>query len=339
MGTPLEQPDPIQVGSALIESQKEHAMNREQITVVVAALTMFAPLALAQKDLARSASERGRALLAEKRYDEAIAAFQAAVDIWNEKGKFDSWSNYELAKALTAAGRKEQALESYRNAVRWDAIEGELHINQAPIQIALDYAILLAECGREHEAKALYYFGLRRFNEQADPGTENYDPQQSSGRAEPFPFLIVFDPDPTMTFSQYTPERLIAAATAIRIPTSMTIHSDMMKQLRQNIPDWIFPAMCLVWSEPVVVGHYEPVIARFNEAASLATTNETRNWVSMYQDVFDTSDMMDPQAKWLDVANRMAAIGATRRKASVVLKQAQEDLKKVHEKIAIERDL
>lgn len=276
---------------------------------------------------------RAYVLMSEKKYDETIALFRGVVRLWNETGRFSTRNYYDLAQALTAANRIEEALDAYRHGVIYEPAKGELWINASQTSYAMDYAILLAKCERADEAKAVYYYGLRRFNEQTHPGGKDYE--AIGGHQEPFPFLVVFDQDPSMTVWQYTPERLTAAALLIKLAglgPQATPHA--MKQVRDTAPDWINPAMYMVWQG--VVDRKEA--DRFAEAASLARTPEEREWVSAYRDVFESDDWQVQLERWTEVANKMAAIGAARRKASVVPEQARQNLKNIHHKTAVTRD-
>lgn len=304
-------------------------------------LTLFAAFGAAQVPerqdklaLADAAAARGRVLLREKKYDDAIAAFREALEIKTKIYGFDSPSHYELAMALTAAGRITEALETFRQGVCWDSTKDELWMSSISIGYAMDYAILLAELGKKTEAKAMYYYGMRRFNEHSDPNRKGFEPTPG-GYLEPIPFLVVFDPDPTMVWWDYEAEKLIVAATALKAKGQKLGGIEQLKGVREKAPDWLVPAMDLVWQHFIDGAEAD----RFAEAASLAKTPEERQWVAAYREVFTTDDWNVQRDRWQEVANKMAAIGAARRKASVVLEQARQNLKYVHHKIAIERDL
>lgn len=294
------------------------------IGVTLAVLTS----ALAQEgdqaiyDSARAASNRGTQLLRENRRDEAIAAFREAVRISGGLSYFTSEFNDALARALTAVGRTEEALDAYRQAVRWDAAKEELDITYAPVQIAMDYAILLAQAGRDEDAKALYYYGLRIFNAGS----------HANGRAEPFPFLVVFDPDADMVHWRYSTDNIVAAA--LVLAPRPYLPRDPLRTARTMKPDWIIPAIYSVWQD--FVDHQER--ERLAAAIRLARTQEEREWAALYQPVLELTDWQEQLHMFEQVADRLAAIGLERRKNSVVLRRAKENLRNIHHRIAVTRD-
>lgn len=264
-----------------------------------------------------AAIARGGALYRQQRHDEMIAAYGEAAALSEQLSYFTSDYHHRFARVLTRAGRRDEALEAYRKAVRWDAEQGEL---DSHIEIAMEYAILLARAGREEDAKAMYYYGLRIFNRL--PG----------GTLEPFPFLVVFDPDPVMQYWPYSVENLTAAATVLTADLSGPYRP--YEKVRQMKPDWILPAIYNVWQP--LVDHQER--ERLAAATRLARTQEEREWAALYQPVLELTDWQEQQAKFYEVADRLAAVGAERRKNSVVLRRAKENLRNIHDRIAVTRD-
>lgn len=265
-----------------------------------------------------AAIARGDALYRQQRHDEMIAAYGEAAALSEQLSYFTSDYHHRFARVLTRAGRRDEALEAYRKAVRWDAEQGEL---DSHIEIAMEYAILLAQAGREEDAKAMYYYGLRIISSGSLP----------NGRGEPFPFLVVFDPDPVMQYWPYSVENLTAAA--LVLTRSKGFREPLERALRMK-PDWIVPAMYNVWQD--FVDHQER--ERLAAAMRLARTQEEREWAALYQPVLELTDSMEQLDMFEQVADRLAAIGLERRKNSVVLRRAKENLRNIHHRIAVTRD-
>ncbi|MEW5884137.1 MAG: tetratricopeptide repeat protein [Armatimonadota bacterium] len=268
-----------------------------------------------------AAIARGDALWREQRYDEAITAIREAAAISERLSYFTSRYHHHLARVLVRTNRNDEALEAYRKAVRWDAEQGELDTTTFPLQIAMEYAILLAQAGREEDAKAMYYYGLRTISSGSLPNR----------RGEPFPFLVVFDPDPVMQSWPYSVENLTAAA--LVLTRSKGFREPLERALRMK-PDWIVPAMYNVWQD--FVDHQER--ERLAAAMRLARTQEEREWAALYQPVLELTDSMEQLDMFEQVADRLAAIGLERRKNSVVLRRAKENLRNIHHRIAVTRD-
>ncbi|MEW5884139.1 MAG: tetratricopeptide repeat protein [Armatimonadota bacterium] len=267
---------------------------------------------------AEAASNRAAMLLSMERYDEAIAEYRDAVQISEGLSYFTSRYNYFLAKALTSAGRRQEALGAYRRAVRWDPAKEDLDITYPTVVTAMEYAILLAQAGREEDAKALYYYALRHFN------------IRGKGTAEPFPFLVVFAQEPGMVHWAYSADNLVAAATGF---TSFGgPPHELWKTAQRMKPDWIIPSMYLVWQWD------DQQLEQLAAAMQLARTREEREWAALYQPVFELTDRTEQYDKFFEIADRLAAIGAERRKNSVVLRRAKESLRNIHHRIAVTRD-
>lgn len=270
---------------------------------------------------ADAAAARADVLWRAQRHDEAIAALREAATISERLSYFTSDYYLRFAKVLVRTGRKDEALEAYRKAVRWDAEQGELDITEAPVRTAVEYAVLLAEAERQEDAKAMYYYALRFFNSGPLP----------NGRGEPFPFLVVFDPDPVMQSWPYSVENITAAA--LVLTRSKGFREPLERALRMK-PDWIVPAMYNVWQD--FVDHQER--ERLAAAMRLARTQEEREWAALYQPMLELTDWQEQLHMFEQVADRLAAIGAERRKNSVVLRRAKENLRNIHHRIAVTRD-
>jgi tetratricopeptide (TPR) repeat protein len=272
------------------------------------------PELLEKSKRAGEAEHRGRAFLEQKKYDEAIAAFREAIAIEATIPGFESSGNYELAKALVLAGRPEEALAAYKNAIEYREDWHELHINGPPFPyVQLDYAILLAKSGKVEEAKMIYYSVLRNYR-----GNRN---------SEPFPLLVVFDYDPTMVVWEYSPERFIAAAMMARATLSQNEAVSMAERVAIMEPNWVVPVVYLASrgkrSENLRI------------AQALAANDEEKAWVRMYTDAIALGgDVSEVNQRVRDVAASLAAIGVARRKASPVLQQAKLDLEQNWQKVA-----
>jgi tetratricopeptide (TPR) repeat protein len=292
--------------------------------VLCAALPIFGQAQGSDQEIreqAEAAVARADELWREQRHDEAIAALREAATVSERLSYFTSAYYLRLAKVLVRTGRRDEALEAYRKAVRWDAEKGEIDITETQVQTAMEYAMLLAQAGREEDAKAMYYYALRILNQSSLP----------SGRAEPFPFLVVFDPDPAMQYWQYSVESLTAAASVL---TRSKGFEEPLTRAQRMKPDWIVPAMYGVWHDFVDGRELERLAA----AVRLARTQEEREWAALYLPVLELTDWQEQQALFYEIANRLAAIGAARRKASVVLQRAKENLRNIHHRIAVTRD-
>lgn len=266
------------------------------------------------------AKDRGRALLEKNKIEEAIREFREAIAIEKEierrYGDFNSVGHYELAKALTLAKRNEEALAAYKQAFRWSPKRQDLEHNGPPlIHLAMDYALLLHRCGKVEEAKAIYYFFLCRG-------------WSDDGHHEPFPFLVVFDPDPTMMVWDYTPERFLAAVTMARAPYMNAERFSYAETARQMEPSWIVPAVYLWPWDSKTRGK-----AGYDLAVNLARTDEEKEWMRMYLPVFSAGED-DWKLLRKGIARQLTQIGVAKLNATPVLQQAKVDLAKNYHKVA-----
>jgi tetratricopeptide (TPR) repeat protein len=288
------------------------------------------PEELAKMERAGAALSRGRALMKENNVEEAISAFREAIAVHNTMRGFYSSGNYELAKALVLAGRPEEALAAYKNAINYREDWKDLHVNGPPaVRLAMDYAILLAKRGKDDEAKAMYYYGLRA-GYNSGPDVQGY--------IEPFPFMVVFDEDPSMTVWGYTPERLIAAATMARLATDgdrltgdgALETTKKVKLVEASSPDWAFPSVYRFRNMTYREGR-----EFLDLAFGLAANDDERAWINKYYEALASSQGASDMAQRLrDTERELAAIGHARRRASPVLQQAKLDLEQNWQKVA-----
>lgn len=203
-----------------------------------------------------------------------------------------------LGKALDDLGQPIEALAAFKDSLRYDARTGDLD-TFGPYGIhTMDYAILLARQGRLQDAKAVYYYVLRHLSERGE------------AEFEPIPFLVVFDPDPTMTVRELTPEKLIAAATMVRAMWE-TAPKKTAERAHELEPTWLFPVMFLA---KLTSDRRDERLAL---ARNLARTDEEREWVRTF-----------------DLRATRNEIGRRRRVASPVLQRAKRDLATTHTRIA-----
>lgn len=267
----------------------------------------------AKYDRRGAALDRGRALLQRNEIEAAIAAFRECIQIENTIPGPTSSGSYELAKALVLAKRPKEALEAYKHAFWWSAKKQDLATNGPPMmKLGTDYAILLAQCGMEEEAKAMYYWAMRQF--------------RGDSSKEPIPYLVVFDPDPTMTVWEFSREKLISALMMLRAVFSENEARDRAQEVLKREPSWIVPVMFLASLDR----------SQYDLAYNLATTAEEKEWVRRYDAAFAASKYEQNEVR-KRIAQGLADIGAQRRKNSSVLAQAKLDIAKMRTKLA--RDL
>jgi tetratricopeptide (TPR) repeat protein len=188
---------------------------------------------LAKGDKVSRLIDRGEGLLAIGKAGEAVDVMLQAVALENTIGDgFRSSANYALARALTQAGRDEEALKAYRSSVEWSEKAGDLEVNGPLLEpLAMDYAALLAKCGHDAEAKEIYYFGLRNLNPYGER------------RFEPIPFIVVFDPDPNGVYWEYSRTKLEAAALMAKAGQMQNHDEATAEKARKLAPDWFYPVL------------------------------------------------------------------------------------------------
>lgn len=261
---------------------------------------------VAKQRKANAATKQGDEALAAGRTDDAIAAFREVVKIEGTYGHFVSSGNYDLAKALTLAGRTDEALAAYRRAFKWDPARKDLKVNGPPVvDLAMDYAILLAKSGKADEAKSIYYYGLR----------SGFNPYGESTQ-EPFPFLVVFDPEdvPNATVWDYSADSLIAAATMAKAPTAAQTRP-LVQEVRRMEPGWVLPVVYL--ARMLTEGSKKEAL--LSEAEGLARTDAERGWIKAYR-----------------AGENLAKIGLSMRKASSAIANSKLDLQRTHDKVGID---
>ena len=286
---------------------------------------------LALHDKANGAIHRGREFLKENKLEEAIAAFREAILIHREAnrrfGGFTGSGYYELAKALTMADRPQEALVAYKSAFQWDPKRKDFVLGGPASRFLMDYAILLAKNGREEDAKLVYHFYLSRHHNL-----------YAGGYIEPFPFIVVFDEDPSMTVWEYTPERLIAAATMARLAADgdrltgdgALETTKKVKLVEATSPDWAFPSVYRFRNMTYPEGR-----EFLDFAFGLAANDDERAWINKYYEALGSSQGASDMAQRLrDTERELAAIGHARRRASPVLQQAKLDLEQNWRKVA-----
>lgn len=247
---------------------------------------------------------------------EGIVALQEAVlarrAFERTYGGFSSGVCYELAQALLRANRVTEALAAFKDAFRWDPEKRDITSNGPPfIDLSMDYSIELAKAGRLGDAKAVYYWALRHMT-------------FSNGHTERFPFLVVFDADPTMVVWDLTAEKLITAAMMLRHRDGEKTNIDI---IRDRDPGWLIPHL-FVWPwDNSTRGR-----ATFDRALELASNAEEREWLHMYDPVFTAGQDWDQVRRRISV--QLSEIGVERRKNSAVLRQAKEQMATLHQRLA-----
>ena len=263
------------------------------------------PDLLAKANKQSEAMEAGRGFAAQSRYEEAIKCFREAIKIEGTMGDRISTGSYGLAQALTSLGRLDDALLAYKQAIWWDPIRKDLDTNGVNVVLfSMDYAILLAKCGKVAESKAIYYYGVRRFNW---PG---------SIYMEPVPFTIVFESDSKMTTWQFSVQKLEAAATMAKAPYMQYEKSLTLARVRKLEPTWYLPVVL----QASLLGSTArlPFLA---EAERLATSEAEKAQIR----AFRMGEMKGDE-------------GLLLRKVSPVLIQAKLEMAKYHGKVACEKE-
>jgi tetratricopeptide (TPR) repeat protein len=172
--------------------------------------------------------ERGDSFLFAKDFESAVLEYRKAMEIEATLPGGASSGAYQLAKAFAIMGNHKSALDAFAVAVKFDHRRKDWAVRgPSTIQVAMDFAICAAQVGDVKKAKEMYYFGLRNFNTQLDPSVE------------PIPFIVVFDPDPTMECWEYSKESLIAAAKMVKAVYTDT--AVLIAEVHALKPDWLLP--------------------------------------------------------------------------------------------------
>lgn len=181
-------------------------------------------------------------LIRANRAEEAIPIFEQAREIERTKQLFSADASFEMGRNYIRMGRDALALDAYKQCMFWDSQKHDVFVGVGYWPFAMEYAILLARNGKEEEAKAMYYEGLRQFNAGAS----------GDRLLEPAPFLVVFDSEAEGVCWDYTPQRLEAAALMLEVLTGnwmdratriVTKTDDTIRRIRLLAPDWFYPVL------------------------------------------------------------------------------------------------
>ncbi|MCG9895244.1 MAG: hypothetical protein MH204_07200 [Fimbriimonadaceae bacterium] len=205
------------------------------------------------------------ALFAEGKLEEAIAKYRLLLSMMPGPGQrmpeAGSGASARLAKLLELADRPHEALAAYAGAIYWDAREHDWRGWSVDVTVP-DYAILAAKLGHEELAKEMYYLALRNFN----TGGSRFQ--------EPVPYIVVFDPDPTMDVWTYSTNGLIAAATMLKVNGS-TEGCEHLAEVKRLAPQWIVPRLYEFNFD--VPGR--EIVGRRQELLPFARNERERQWV------------------------------------------------------------
>lgn len=164
-----------------------------------------------------------------------------------------------ITNAYWALGLREESLQAHKNSTLWtgSTISGmrELHIK---------YAQRLLDCGRDNDAKLIYYFLLEQFANDAEPRP---------------PITVVFDEGHGGDFWQYTQNRMRS------VLESMAGHG---KPANALFPEWYYPHLLIAeQSDP------EDRITILQMSRDQCRTDQERTWVDHMTGVFGASDFND----------------------------------------------
>ncbi|MCC7435223.1 MAG: hypothetical protein IT363_11100 [Methanoregulaceae archaeon] len=247
--------------------------------------------------------------------DEGITALRDALVLSEAFDKrynsFSPKAASELAKALVRAEKDDEALVAFRKAFRWSPERSDLITGVVSQEDTANYALLLLKAGKVEEAKAMYYYVMRYW------GDNGY---------QYFPYLIVFEPDPTMTVWESTPDKLLSAILMLRAIHSRdhAVRKDRIEEARKRDPSWILP---------VFYANESFDTKWFTQVAGMASDQHEKEWIFIYQQAFALSGVEQRNAI-RDVWLKLGKIAAERRKNSEVLKQAKLDMARLHPKLA-----
>lgn len=222
------------------------------------------PAVLAKLDQAAVLQREAYRHLEKKEWTLCVSKSEQAFALLENVG-FPAYSeNYwYLAQAQTALGNKEAASEAYRQAVRWK-VEGDISVGSAT-KVLPDYIAFLVSEYRYDDAKAVYYALLRNL-------PDNKKPSQMG--TEPYPFLVVFDPDPNGDYWEFTPERVVLAAQLVSSGFGGEEFIALLDQAETVFPGWCFPAVY-----KALKGSDEVDDVLIAQAKTLAKTQRERDWI------------------------------------------------------------
>ncbi len=227
------------------------------------------PELLAAQRRVRSALSNAKVFLSRDGLNMGIKALQDVVklqrrEIENRYGGYHPEVYLDLGEALAEANRFDEALEAYRSGFQWSESIGDLRLEPGR-EHGIGYATLLARAGKFEEAKAMYYWVLRQWT--------------VSGGYEEFPFLVVFDPDPSMQVWASTPDKLLSAILMLRAIHTHEMHEQnrMFDELIEREPAWVLP---------FIFRHHRDMDHQWiGHARAMAATPEERQWVESFDRV------------------------------------------------------
>lgn len=164
--------------------------------------------------------------------DVAVPLYEKAMALDESIEEVGGMAAYHYGRALLNAGRYAESAKAYNRLFRWDSGKQKpFHSSGGVVSYCMEYAIALSELGRVDEAKAIYHYGLSRFN------------GPKSREREPLPFLVVFASEPDGIEWEYTKQNLKVAALMLRLQ-DYSIHTKDIDKVRRLAPNWFYP---LIW--------------------------------------------------------------------------------------------
>lgn len=200
----------------------------------------------------------------------ALREMRRAVNAESAMKTWQAGALHQLALLLARQGQGGEAISTFSEVFKWDSARNDLTSGSGSLfNAAMDYAILLARSGKADEAKALYYYALRRYN--------------PTGRRElePVPLLTVFDPDIEGVVYEYSPAHLEAAALVIKACDSGDENPVELLDRAKNLwPEWFIPHLWLS------VGYWHNVSqmdVKLSEIEALARPGQERDSIAKYR--------------------------------------------------------
>lgn len=170
--------------------------------------------------------ERARIAQEAKRFDEAIDLYRQAGQIADSFPSFSGIADDLLARLFMKLQRYEEASDAFKRAFKWS--DDKIDLIGGGTASDVLYVSCLIKLGRLQDAKEMYYFALRRLN-------------QNSRETENLPFLVVFDNEPEAIVWELTSQRLEAAATMIK---AMVMGDEAYRKIAAELaPDWFYPVL------------------------------------------------------------------------------------------------
>lgn len=254
-------------------------MTRKSIATVIVMLAACVEISVAQvagsngterspADIARSAAlfsaqRTADQLLKEKRWQEAVLAYQEVIRI--EKTDPDHRVHYSgghlgLARANMGLDRILDAVEAYRVATYWSSRHKDVPGGIVAL-LYIEYALALLQANRLEDAKAIYYAVLRT---------------SPSAHSRVHPFLVVFESEPGMTVWPLTKPRLESALLMLQGKGYLSEKEWIARldRIQAAAPEWILPAL------------YRPGIShldKLDQVYQMAATEEERGWIDRWR--------------------------------------------------------